>query len=215
VAHIGKPYVGKIISGTAKIKGSRKGQIAIPQHIRDEMGYSTCSEFTVSYNKSRDQIILTRNLLKVERFFGILAIEKRDSTEWADADENIPDSDMIVIDENILYKFMIGDNSESFRDKRYTVARSAHGQGVFISLDTLLELTRLLHRHEKERVIESMQALLNVSGFIVDKPGCVAAALDKYSSTDASLKDCIKAANAIAAGASKVICEDGPGLQHL
>jgi predicted nucleic-acid-binding protein/bifunctional DNA-binding transcriptional regulator/antitoxin component of YhaV-PrlF toxin-antitoxin module len=207
--------VGKIISASAKIKGSRKGQIAIPQHIRDAMGYSSCSEFTVSYNKSRDQITLTRTHIKVETFFGILAVETLGSIEWPGVGENAPSSNMIAIDENILYRFMIGDTSEAFRKYRFAVARSAHGPGVFISVVNLLELSHLLFSHGKEQVIESMQALLNVAGFIVEKPGCIAHALEKYSATDASLRDCIKIADASATGASRVICGNGPDEERL
>jgi len=63
----------KIIAAISKIKGSAKGQIAIPQHIREEMGYSSHAEFRVEYRKGRDQIILTRQRIPAESFFGILS----------------------------------------------------------------------------------------------------------------------------------------------
>jgi len=122
---------------------------------------------------------------------------------------------MIGIDENILFKFITGDQSKAFRPTRDIIIETAAKGEVFISLALVLEVSRLFQGYQKEKVIEAMLTMTRVAGFSVESPETLTDALEMWAEMHhLSLKDCLLAAIAGAAGADHYYTERKELVKH-
>lgn len=116
---------------------------------------------------------------------------------------------MIVADTNVWARAFLNDDQAQAQKARKALADARSKEGVFVPLIVMAELAWVLRsRWERERVLATLENLLQTRGVAVETPTIVQEALDQSRSGNGGFADHLIAQVGFANGAREVITFD-------
>lgn len=116
---------------------------------------------------------------------------------------------MIVADTNVWARAFLNDDRAQAQKARKALADARSKDGVFVPLIVMAELAWVLRsRWERERVLTTLENLLQTRGVEVETPALVQEALDQSRSGNGGFADQLIAHVGFANGAREVITFD-------
>lgn len=99
---------------------------------------------------------------------------------------------MAAFDTNVIVRVLVGDDPAQTRKAERAFSSHAAGEGVFVSLIVLAEVSWVLgatYDWERAAIHEHLSRLIRTAGVVVEELELVQAALDAYASGKAGLSD--------------------------
>lgn len=116
---------------------------------------------------------------------------------------------MIAADTNVWARAYLNDDAVQARQARVALAEARSTGGVFIPLLVLAELSWVLRsRWDRERVLDTLQNLLQTRGVTVESPALIHKALEASRKGATGFADHLIAEIALEAGAGEIITFD-------
>lgn len=118
---------------------------------------------------------------------------------------------MIGLDTNVLIRFFVKDDPGQCRIARSLLSSLSVAEPGWIGLATLLELVWVLKSAkglDRAWIAKLLGELLSLEVILIEHPGTVAMALERYRHGNADFADCLIAASAKAAGCSRTVTFD-------
>ncbi len=116
---------------------------------------------------------------------------------------------MIVADTNVWARALLNDDQAQAQKARKALADARSKSGVFVPLIVMAELAWVLRsRWERDRVLATLENLLQTRGVAVETPTLVREALDQSRSGKGGFADQLIAQVGFASGAMEVITFD-------
>ena len=128
---------------------------------------------------------------------------------------------MIAADTNVWARAYLNDDPVETRKSRSALAAARSAGGVFVPLLVLAELSWVLRgRWERERVLSTIESLLQTRGVVVESPALAWRALEASRKGAVGFADHLIREVALESGASEVITFDKafgriPGVRRL
>lgn len=131
---------------------------------------------------------------------------------------------MIGLDSNVLIRYLARDDEAQFRAAERAILSAVEaGEPIRIALPVLLEtiwVLRRLYSVDRLRIAEIVQALLDLSAFVLEDEAIVEAALDAHQGGGADMADCLIGFANASAGCRTTLTFDlraakAPGFQLL
>lgn len=116
---------------------------------------------------------------------------------------------MLAADTNVWARAYLNDHVEQAAKARSALAQSRSEDGVFVPLVVLAELSWVLRGWwERERVLETLEGLLQTRGVTVESPALARRALDAARKGRVGFADHLIAEVALESGAGEIITFD-------
>jgi len=116
---------------------------------------------------------------------------------------------MIAADTNLWARAYLNDDEPQARKARTAIDAACSNGGVFVPLIVLAELFWVLKsKWKKERVLNTIERLLETDGVVVESPPLAARALEESRAGAAGFADLLIAQVSFAGGASEIITFD-------
>jgi predicted nucleic-acid-binding protein len=116
---------------------------------------------------------------------------------------------MIAVDTNVWARAYLNDDAAQARKARSAIESGCLQGGVFVPVIVLVELFWVLRTQwEKERVLRTLEHLLETAGVVVEAPALVAKALEGASRSGAGFADLLIANISFAYGVDEIITFD-------
>ena len=116
---------------------------------------------------------------------------------------------MIAADTNVWARAYLNDDEAQARKARTAIEAACSDGGVFVPLIVLAELFWVLKsKWKRERVLSTIEHLLQTDGVLVESPTLAAKALDQSRVSAAGFADLLIAQVSIAGGVTGVITFD-------
>ena len=116
---------------------------------------------------------------------------------------------MIVADTNVWARAFLNDDAAQAQRARRALAAARSGDGVFLPLIVLAELSWVLRsRWSAERVLATLESLLRTRGVTVETPELALEAVKSARATSGGIADHLIAHVGFANGANQVITFD-------
>jgi predicted nucleic-acid-binding protein len=116
---------------------------------------------------------------------------------------------MLAADTNVWARALLEDDKAQASKAKAALAQARSTGGIFVPLLVLAELSWVLRgRWEREKVIDTLDAMLRTRGAQVESPGLVRKALDAARSGAAGFADHLIAEISFAAGANEILTFD-------
>lgn len=128
---------------------------------------------------------------------------------------------MIAADTNVWARACLNDDAVQARKARAALAEARSAGGVFVPLIVLAELSWVLRgRWERERVLSTIESLLQTRGVVVESPALAWRGLEASRKGATGFADHLIREVAFESGASEVITFDKafgrmPGVRRL
>jgi predicted nucleic-acid-binding protein len=116
---------------------------------------------------------------------------------------------MVVVDTNVWARALLNDDAAQAHKARRALAGARSKGGIFVPLIVMAELAWVLRsKWERERVLTSLENLLQTRGVTVENPALVEEALEASRAGKGGFADQLIAQVGFANGASEVITFD-------
>jgi predicted nucleic-acid-binding protein len=116
---------------------------------------------------------------------------------------------MIAPDTNVWARAYLNDDEAQARKARSAIEAACSGVGVFVPLIVLAELYWVLKsKWTRERVLNTIEFLLETDGVITESPALAAKALEESRAGTAGFADLLIAQVSFAGGVSEIITFD-------
>lgn len=116
---------------------------------------------------------------------------------------------MLAADTNVWARAYLNDDAAQAATARSALAHARSEAGVFVPLLVLAELSWVLRgRWEREKVLDTLDGLLQTRGVSVESPALVRRALDAARKGRVGFADHLIAEVALGSGASEIITFD-------
>jgi predicted nucleic-acid-binding protein len=128
---------------------------------------------------------------------------------------------MLAADTNVWARAYLNDDASQARKARSALAEARSASGVFVPLLVLAELSWVLRsKWERERVLNTIEALLQTRGVMIESPSIAWKALDACRKGVAGFADHLIAEISFEAGVGEIITFDKafssrPGVRRL
>lgn len=128
---------------------------------------------------------------------------------------------MIAADTNVWARAWLNDDPVQTRKSRSALAAARSAGGVFVPLLVLAELSWVLRdRWERERVLRTIESLLQTRGVVVESPALAWRALEASRKGAVGLADHLIREIALESGAGEILTFDKafgriPGVRRL
>jgi predicted nucleic-acid-binding protein len=116
---------------------------------------------------------------------------------------------MLAADTNVWARAYLNDNGKQAAKARASLAQAGSAGGVFVPLLVLAELSWVLRgRWDRERILNTIEGLLQTRGVVVESPALAWKALKASRKGAVGLADHLIAEISFASGASEVLTFD-------
>ena len=128
---------------------------------------------------------------------------------------------MLAADTNVWARAYLNDDASQARRARSALAEARSATGVFVPLLVLAELSWVLRsKWERERVLHTMEALLQTRGVTIESPSIAWRALEASRKSMAGFADHLIAEISLESGVGEIITFDKafsrrPGVRRL
>jgi predicted nucleic-acid-binding protein len=116
---------------------------------------------------------------------------------------------MVAADTNVWARAYLNDDGAQARKARAAIEAACANEGIFVSLIVLAELFWVLKgRWKKERVLSTIENLLETDGVVIESPSLAARALEQARVGSAGFADLLIAQVSFANGARELLTFD-------
>lgn len=116
---------------------------------------------------------------------------------------------MLAADTNVWARALLDDDKQQARKARAALAQARSTHGVFVPLLVLAELSWVLRaRWEKQKILDTLDAMLRTRGVIAESPALARMALESARDGSVGFADHLIAEICFAAGASEILTFD-------
>lgn len=116
---------------------------------------------------------------------------------------------MVAADTNVWARAYLNDDQAQARKARAAIAAACSSEGIFVPHIVLAELFWVLRgRWKRERVLVTIENLLETDGVVVESPSLAARALKEARAGSAGFADLLIAQVSFAAGAREILTFD-------
>jgi len=128
---------------------------------------------------------------------------------------------VLAADTNVWARAYLNDDASQARRARSALAEARSATGVFVPLLVLAELSWVLRsKWERERVLNTMEALLQTRGVTIESPSIARRALEASRKSTAGFADHLIAEISFESGVGEIITFDKafsrrPGVRRL
>lgn len=125
---------------------------------------------------------------------------------------------MIGMDTNVLVRLFVEDNPQQTKAAIYFLAARSADDPAFVSAVVLVEFVWALDRTYKyadTAIHEALGGLFESTNIVVERDGLMRAAVSLAAERNADISDCIIAALAADAGASRTVTFDQPAAKRV
>lgn len=116
---------------------------------------------------------------------------------------------MVAADTNVWARAYLNDDAAQARKARAAIETACSSDGVFVPLIVLAELFWVLKgKWKKERVLTTIENLLETDGVVIESPSLAATALKEARAGSAGFADLLIAHVSFAGGAREILTFD-------